>query len=160
MSTPRKNRIIVSAQIRNVRLLKIDATGPRPGLVVSNQEANINVNYNGGLIAIPDEQGNYGVIAEFRVQVVPATSTEACFSIVTHFELTYQLPPGFEYADDEMKEFVVNNAPFNAWPYLREIVQSMTARMGLSSITLPLYRHGQALGSETSEEKPAQESEK
>jgi len=47
--------------------------------------------------------------------------------------------------NDHFKHFADKNAVFNAWPYWREFVQSMTTRMQLPTLTLPTYRLGMNL---------------
>jgi preprotein translocase subunit SecB len=40
----------------------------------------------------------------------------------------------------ELEQFAKINGVFNAWPFLREIVQSTTLRMGIAPVMLPLHR--------------------
>lgn len=59
------------------------------------------------------------------------------------FRLTYQLPenpPPEEMKEELFSSFAAVNGVYNAWPYLRELVQSTTARMGYPGILIPLYR--------------------
>ena len=39
----------------------------------------------------------------------------------------------------EAEAFAAATATYNVWPYWREFVQSMTTRMGLPGITIPLF---------------------
>jgi hypothetical protein len=43
-----------------------------------------------------------------------------------------------EVAAQDVRAFAEFNATFNAWPFWREFVQSMTARMGLPAVVVPL----------------------
>lgn len=43
-----------------------------------------------------------------------------------------------EMSAADVKAFADFNSTFNAWPYWREFVQSMTARMGLPSVIIPV----------------------
>jgi len=43
-----------------------------------------------------------------------------------------------EVASADVVAFATFNATFNAWPYWREFVQSMTSRMGLPSVVIPV----------------------
>lgn len=148
------NKVIASVQIGSIRLAKIDAEGPPHGFAVQGEQANINIKHKGGLIAVPNSEGKFDAIAEFLVEVVPEATNQACFQIRAIFELSYQIPVGLEYSEEEMREFVAGNVAFNAWPFFRELFQSMTTRMGMSAITLPLFRHGQKPGSAPIQEKP------
>ncbi len=42
----------------------------------------------------------------------------------------------------DLEQFAKVNGIYNAWPYLREIVQSTTTRMGIAPLMLPLFRVG------------------
>lgn len=44
--------------------------------------------------------------------------------------------------EEEIKVFVDNNVPVNAWPYARETISSITTRMGLPSLVIPPYKIG------------------
>lgn len=41
---------------------------------------------------------------------------------------------------EDVDQFAKVNGVFNAWPFLREIVQSTTLRMGIAPVMLPLHR--------------------
>lgn len=59
------------------------------------------------------------------------------------YALVYQLPksaPPVELQERLFESFASLNAVYNAWPYLRELVQSVTTRMGLPGVLMPLYR--------------------
>jgi hypothetical protein len=43
-------------------------------------------------------------------------------------------------ADEDLQEFANVNAPFNAWGYWREYVQSSLARLELPAARIPLFR--------------------
>jgi hypothetical protein len=69
--------------------------------------------------------------------------TEVLVSIRARFIVMYSVT-SFEGIDDEhLRAFSATNGVFNAWPYWREFVQNMTARMGLPvPITIPVFRLG------------------
>jgi len=62
------------------------------------------------------------------------------FWLKASFELVYKVPPTPEPSPEALRAFSQTNAVFNAWPYWREFVQNMTARMNLPPLTLPLFR--------------------
>jgi hypothetical protein len=53
---------------------------------------------------------------------------------------------GIEYAttmrvkSSDAEKFAATNGVFNAWPYWRQLVQSMTAAMGVPPIVVPAFR--------------------
>jgi preprotein translocase subunit SecB len=55
------------------------------------------------------------------------------------YRLIYQFE-GAPPATEDVDRFARMNGVYNAWPYLRELIQSTTLRMGLSPLTLPLYK--------------------
>ena len=59
--------------------------------------------------------------------------------------LLYRIENFEGLTNDHFKHFADKNAVFNAWPYWREFVQSMTTRMQLPTLTLPTYRLGMNL---------------
>jgi hypothetical protein len=58
------------------------------------------------------------------------------------FELVYSYPPDTQPVPtpEELQAFADTNSLMNCWPYWRELVQSMVARMNLPPITVPLLR--------------------
>lgn len=57
------------------------------------------------------------------------------------FELAYE--PRSDEADpdeDDLEHFAFANATFNAWPYWRELAQSMTQRMGIPPVVVPVFK--------------------
>ena len=63
------------------------------------------------------------------------------FSIECAFDLDYQIQDkAFEPAPQSIAAFKDGNAIFNAWPYARELVNSLTSRMDLHAPPLPFLR--------------------
>lgn len=60
--------------------------------------------------------------------------------LAAQYMLVYRLPEGSEYAEASLRWFAELNATLNAWPYWRELVHTVAARVGLGSITLPVFR--------------------
>ena len=65
---------------------------------------------------------------------------------VVHIEAKFALiygvktaPPPAERAK-VFEAFVAVNGVYNAWPYLREVVSSMAARLGAPPVLLPVFR--------------------
>jgi len=56
------------------------------------------------------------------------------------FCLVYVTVSSFD--DDFFKVFKRTTLPMVSWPYFREFVQSMTQRMGIPPLTLPLIKSG------------------
>lgn len=54
------------------------------------------------------------------------------------YKLTYALAKRKEIEPKDLKRFAAINAPHNVWSFWREFVHSMTMRMGLPPVTIPL----------------------
>ncbi|WP_232379678.1 hypothetical protein [Polyangium fumosum] len=70
-------------------------------------------------------------------------SGNALVNIAAEFYLEYYLkvePPPIEMRDKLFGSFAAVNAVYNAWPYLREVVQDTSGRLGVPPIVLPVYR--------------------
>ena len=58
------------------------------------------------------------------------------------FALVYSLQSLDDIDDEKIDAFGKMNAVYNAWPYVREFVQSTLVRMGLPALTLPVLTSG------------------
>ncbi len=56
------------------------------------------------------------------------------------FELIYSIPLETNPTSKELQAFADTNALLNCWPYWRELVRDMAARMELPPLLLPLFR--------------------
>ena len=56
------------------------------------------------------------------------------------FQLLYDGDGLTSIAPEKLQAFGEINGVHNAWPYFREVVQSMSTRMGLPSMTVPLLK--------------------
>jgi hypothetical protein len=62
------------------------------------------------------------------------------FKIDCAFEVCYLLKDGHKPTDEEKSSFSKGTAVFNCWPYAREFLTDITARLGHQTPTLPLLR--------------------
>jgi preprotein translocase subunit SecB len=72
--------------------------------------------------------------------------SSALFSVDVEYRVTYRLRPGCAPSAAQLEEFAGQNGVFNAWPYLREFVQSMYYRLELPLPPLPSFTVGAAAG--------------
>lgn len=68
------------------------------------------------------------------------TAAGELLRIAAMFLLQYRLPSFEGLSKSNFNAFGEMNGVYNAWPYWREYVQATTLRMGLPSITIPVYR--------------------
>lgn len=59
-----------------------------------------------------------------------------------HF-VFYAVPPGTTvaaFSEEHLNQFAEINGIFHAWPYIRELIGSTSARLGLVGVVLPVWR--------------------
>jgi hypothetical protein len=54
--------------------------------------------------------------------------------------LAYTLKSDAEKPADALQHFAELNGTYNVWPYWRELVQTVTGRVGLAAIVVPVFR--------------------
>lgn len=62
------------------------------------------------------------------------------FEVKCRYGLKYSLRPGYVPSADELVAFKEGNAIFQCWPYSRELINSLTMRMGTPIPPLPFLR--------------------
>ncbi|MCI0701749.1 MAG: hypothetical protein L0241_11755, partial [Planctomycetia bacterium] len=98
-----------------------------------------------------DEQSLRIVVdVHFSISGKTVDSEREALRIDTALRLTYTLSSNDGLTDEHIAAFGELNGVYNAWPFLREYVQSTTIRMGLPPLTLPLFnpQQKQPFGSE------------
>lgn len=86
-----------------------------------------------------------GTAFQARVDVaLQAKATSDADAVVWRIEashwLLYSIAPGVPLERDQLDAYAATGAVFSAWPYVRELVQSLTHRMGVPPLTLPLLK--------------------
>ena len=82
------------------------------------------------------------VHVEFQFEANPSEGEHleaAVVEIMATFLATYTLPDAQTYPADALRHFADLNGTYNAWPYWRELVQSMTGRAGMPGVTVPVF---------------------
>lgn len=91
-----------------------------------------------------DDEVSYKMLSMSLLQAIhtfeliaPAGSKkDRALKISCTFVLTYSSKQNL--TDEFLKIFSARNVPINTWPYFRELVQSMTQRMNIPPLVLPL----------------------
>jgi preprotein translocase subunit SecB len=82
---------------------------------------------------------NVDVVHKFRlVARNPGSKKKEVVRIAAAFCLTYATEHPFD--DGFFEVFKEISLPLNSWPYFREFVQSMTQRIGIPPLVLPLIK--------------------
>lgn len=148
-------RLIAEVEIEDVRLVEVNAE-TKVRSPADSGAVDLLVNRTAA-ISEHQDNGTFFVLAKMRTQLVPEqTQEEPLVSIETSFEIRYRLPEGFHVDPQTLTTFAETNGVYNAWPYWREFVQSMFARMGLPPVVLPVLRVREVM-EETAAEEAEQE---
>jgi hypothetical protein len=83
------------------------------------------------------------VIVDFRVDFgkeEQRENSDVCVICTYTLDYTLDSPPPDDSRDQLLAAFAKVNGVYNAWPYLREIVQNTVSRMGLPPPVIPVFR--------------------
>lgn len=90
-----------------------------------------------------EERKKLTVTIDFRFDAKDASeeaAEEDLLALSASFGLVYSLAGDLEIEDECFVHFADVNGPYNAWPYWREFVQSVTGRVGLAGVMVPMFR--------------------
>jgi hypothetical protein len=94
--------------------------------------------------SLAGEPSQLHVSLAFSISIKDSALPEVVYATIdAEYLLTYSLvvpPPPEEHRERFFSAFAEMNGVHNAWPYLREFVQSATGRMGMSQVLLPVFR--------------------
>jgi len=87
------------------------------------------------------EDNNFSVLVSFKISAIqkkhsknPIMTIEAKFVLVYSFDKANTLLP------EHIEQFAKIYSNESAWPYWREFVQNMVARMGFPTLTIPVLK--------------------
>lgn len=81
------------------------------------------------------------IMVTFKLQAVDAEEAEKIyFQIDSKYRVAYGYPDDYVVQKDDVRDFADRNAPFNVYPYFRELVHSELGRMGINMEPIPLFR--------------------
>lgn len=69
-----------------------------------------------------------------------AVTVGPLLSLRATYLLVYELRNASQYPADALQHFATLNGAYNAWPYWREMVQTVSGRVGLGAIVVPVFR--------------------
>lgn len=81
---------------------------------------------------------------EFEATEPVGDAPRSVVKLVAEFQLVYLLQGVATYPDGALEDFARLNGTYNSWPYWRELVQTVTGRVGLAGILVPVWRPQQA----------------
>lgn len=155
-------KVLSNVKLSNIRLFSSmcfnNLDGDRPLPAHAAQKVDINVKPRGrrSLVVVADLGISVGYDSEHEYD----SSHESPVLIEATFLLTYAITNEGP-TKSEAEAFASATATYNVWPYWREFVQSMTTRMGLPGITIPIFHlYSIVEGNKTSESSKSSPSRK
>ena len=106
------------------------------------QELDAEIQYTTGY-----ERRETAVIVTVRFRLVarpqeaaPAEEQPTVATLDADFVLVYRLPSDADPEADALEHFAQLNGTYNAWPYWRELVHTVSGRAGLAALVVPVFR--------------------
>jgi hypothetical protein len=133
-------------QIQDVRLVRCNCQMQPAALALpAPMRFRWSFAHNASTQAKPDGT-HIAVLARFRFSANREGSTgdQPSIAIEATFLLTYAASSMNGLGEEHLRSFGTFNGVFNAWPYWRELLQSITSRMGLPGLVVPVFRLGSA----------------
>ncbi len=128
-------RVAQKATLQEIYL--VDAKVNRDPRVMPTETLTVKYKYSSKIL--PSEKDTVPILCKFGVA---AFSKKAPDNIVMNIEasfcISYVLKPLSDFNSNDIEHFSKINPIYNLWSYWREFVQSITTRMGLSVLTIPL----------------------
>jgi len=124
-------------QLKDVRLIscRCDQT---PEATLGKKKYNINYSTE---VQVDKKNGYIIVIAKFHFEAITERKTQKpVIFIDSSFLLAYKIENFEGLTQKGFEQFANLNGIYNAWPYWREFVQNTVTRMGLPSLTIPVFR--------------------
>src|SRR5262245_9719989 len=131
-------RVIEAVRLRSIRLIETSAKNSR--LPRESEELSLFLKQS---VEAPTtlEKGVFNIVVTIGALVSSSEKDELPpFETSASFEACYSIPEDQDFSPAELMAFARTNAVFNVWPFAREHIQSMTARMNLPPVVLPLFR--------------------
>jgi preprotein translocase subunit SecB len=135
----RARKIITNSEVDDIRLLHCEtAQMLRDGDLPDSLDNSI------------ESEGTFvkrhnAIVMLHRLRVIgkyksKSTSDEPPLLIEAVYRAQYQLTGKHEVSQRDLAAFAQTISLLHVWPYWRELVQSMTTRMGLPPLTIPLFK--------------------
>lgn len=128
-----KGILVAEAHIKREHNVDLDETG----LILSSEVKSIKFH-------IDRKENAFHIEVEFLLH--PSLNDEPenppRVLMTAMYVLNYKMPSLDGITEENIKAFGAYNAVHNAWPYWREFVQSSSNRLGITTITPPVFRVG------------------
>jgi hypothetical protein len=133
-------RFQTNAQIDDIQLLECSSSVSET-IAVSEVQIRLGLQTETGILPAPEGFARFA--AHIKVVGEPVAEEQKgkqLFAVTCRYALRYSLKPGYTPTPEDLDGFKEGNAMFHCWPYFRELVQNLTARMALQIPPLPMLR--------------------
>ena len=124
-------------QLKDVRLIncKCDQTPE-----ATRGKKTFNINYSTE-VEVDKKNGYIIVIAKFHFEAFTESKAQKPVILIdASFLLAYKIENFEGLTQKGFEQFANLNGIYNAWPYWREFIQNTIVRMGLPSLSIPVFR--------------------
>jgi preprotein translocase subunit SecB len=119
----------------------VDAQISRDPLISSPEALTLEHRCSTKILQSKEDKNILHILCNFGVVAFSGKSTDKILmSIEATLCTSYVLKPISDFNPADIEYFAKINPIYNAWPYWREFVQSMTIRMGFPALTIPLLK--------------------
>ena len=125
--------MLTALDLKSIRLIN-SSTTRNPDLEIGASAINVEKTTESAIKE--DNKKLFRFIEHIELKAVLKDSEQEIFTLSGSFLLNYQSP--IEVDSILLEMFASRNLSIHSWPYLREFVQSMSTRMGLPPVLLPL----------------------
>ncbi len=132
-------RVAQKADLEEIYL--VDAKVSRDPQNIAPEALSLEPTCSTKIVLIDKDNNILSVLCNFGLAAFNRKSPDTMFmSVEASFSTSYSLKPLGEFNPDDIEHFSKINPVYNAWPFWREFVQSMTTRMGFPALTIPLLK--------------------
>lgn len=131
---------VVSATLLDVFLRSQSGTCHVLPQLLNPPTINLNFDFKAGAEKVKNEKVLL-VITSLKVTATDKETNELKFDIFSEYVLAYDYSNYSGKIDEKLfQEFARTTGIFNAYPYLREAIQTITAKMGIPPVIAPLLK--------------------
>jgi hypothetical protein len=129
----RAARVAAEANLSGQYLLRAECDGAGPALKPGPAEQAV-IAY--GVSAEREADNRLAIEVQYRL----TGEQHVVFQVDVTFLLVYEVDPKFAVAQKDLDAFARSQGLMASWPYAREFMQNLTARMGLPVLILPTLK--------------------
>jgi len=146
------SRVEINSELQNVYLLEANITSDP----LTRDPRGSDLEYTVYTKVMKIEDKYFSIIARFKITAIQEkNSKNPIMTIRAKYVLSYSFAKDNKPSAKEIEDFSKIKSLENAWPYWREFVQNLTARMGFPTLTIPVLRFKIEESSKGAKSKPA-----